>query len=146
MVRDNDQETSSSCYVHEDDVGWGDYSAYYPEKMMRHMRAKKLLGPGGALPRQDMLLGVLELDPGASYPLHSHEAPEVYYVTQGIAECRFGEEQFVARAGTAIHTEPNVPHSFKNIGQDKFAAVGFWWAPGGKPEVLSCDLVLLDRD
>ena len=135
----------SSCHVHEDDVPWGDYSAYYPEKLMRTMRAKRLMGPGGSIERSDKLLGILELDPGAIYPLHRHEAPEAYYVTQGEAECRFGEEQFIAKAGSAIYTEPNQPHSLRNVGKEKFVALGFWWAPGGKTETLECDLVLLEK-
>lgn len=95
--------------------------------------------------RSDRLLGVLELDPGAIYPPHRHATPEVYYVTQGVAECQFGDEQFIARPGTAIHTEPNVAHGFKNIGQEKFVAVGFWWAPGGDKDAVNCDLVLLEQ-
>ena len=137
MKPGKEREEGSRCYVHEDEVEWGDYSAYYPDRMMQRFRAKRLFGPRGGLPREDMLLGTVELDPGASYPLHSHDVPEVYYVTQGMAECIFGEERFVARRGTAIHTRPNVPHNFKNIGEEKFAAVAFWWAPGGRTEALA---------
>ncbi len=61
------------------------------------------MGPRGALPCDNMVVGVLELDSGASYPKHRHEAPETYYVVQGGAECQFGEERFTARPGIAIY-------------------------------------------
>ena len=69
-------DAKTPCYVHEEDVPWGDYSAYYPTDMMQRMRAKRFMGPGGVMPQGDMLLGLLELDPGASYPPHRHAAPE----------------------------------------------------------------------
>ena len=133
-----------SCHLSAEDVPWGDYSAHYPENMMRTMRAKRLIGPGGAIPHDEVVFGILELDPGASYPSHRHEAPEIYYVVQGRAECRFGDETFVARPGSMIQTAPGQSHSFHSLGDEKFVAVAFWWAPGGNRSALMCDLELLD--
>jgi len=138
--------TVDPIQVHQDDVPWGDYSQYYPDDMMRTMRAKRLIGPGGAIPHDEVLLGVLEIDPGAAYPLHRHAAPELYYVLSGRAECRFGERRFWARQGAAIHTRPGVPHSFRNPGPDAFVALGLWWAPGGDRETLRCALDLMSDD
>ena len=119
----------STCHINEADVPWGDYSSWYPDEMMRTMRAKRFMGPGGALPSDEMLIGIVEIDPGAEYPSHRHAAPEVYYVLSGRAECRFGDEIFVAEEGTVIRTRPNLVHSFRVLGDEKFKALGMWWAP-----------------
>ena len=128
------------------DVPWGDYSAHYPAEMMQTMRAKRLIGPGGAIDHDEIVFGVLEIDPGAGYPPHKHDAPEIYYVIQGRAECTFGDETFTASPGSTIRTRPGEVHDFKNIGDEKFVALGFWWAPGGDRSILECDLILCDDD
>lgn len=134
---------TDTIHIHEDDVPWGDYSAHYPGEMMHHMRAKRFMGPGAAMPHSEMLIGLIEIDPGAEYPPHRHDAPEVYYVTEGEAECAFGGETFAARKGTVIHTRPGTVHGFRNAGTEKFIALGVWWAPGGRTEVVRCDLELV---
>lgn len=132
-------------HLHEDDVEWGDYSAYYSPEMIKGVRAKRLMGPGGAMPQDDMLLGIIELDPGGHYPPHRHDAPEAYYVTEGEAECQFGDERFTATRGTVIYTQPGKVHSFRNTGKGKFVAVGFWWAPQGDIHKLLGSLELTDE-
>jgi quercetin dioxygenase-like cupin family protein len=37
-------------------------------------------------PQSDVLMGMLELAPGATYPAHRHPAPELYYVMSGTAQ------------------------------------------------------------
>ncbi len=132
-------------HVHETDVPWGDYSAHYPEEMMRSLRAKRLIGPGGAIPHDEMLMGIVEIDIGADYPAHKHDAPEAYYVLEGEAECAFDDETFNVRPGSAIHTHRNAVHSFRNTGTVKFRALGMWWAPGGDKTAMKCKLELLDE-
>ena len=134
---------TGKIHVHEDDVPWGDYSAWYPEEMLTKLRAKRFVGPDCPIPMKDTLLGLLELDPGAEYPAHRHASPELYYVTQGQAECRFGDEVFTARKGSIIHTRPNVVHAFKNTGEEPFVAIGFWWMPAKDGEELDDNLELL---
>ena len=136
--------SENPTHVHESDVPWGDYSAWYPAEMLNKVRAKRLVGGGGAIPHEETLLGLLEIDPGAEYSAHKHDAPEVYYVLEGEAECVFGDETFIVREGSAIHTRRNQVHSFRNTGTGKFRAIGMWWAPGGDTSVLKCDLVLVD--
>ncbi len=137
--------TDSPTHVRLDDVPWGDYSAWYPADQMQSMRAKRLIGPGGVIPDDDTLFGLLEIDPGGGYPAHRHAAPEVYFVLSGRAECRFGAEVFEASAGSVIRTAPNQTHSFTVLGDEPFRAVAYWYAPGGDLSVLSCDLELVDE-
>ena len=130
-------------YIHEDEVQYGDYSGIYPEEMMRTMRAKRIIHPQGAIKHDEIIFGTLEIDVGAEYPPHRHDAPELYYVLEGEAECLFGDEHFIARKGTVIQTAPSEVHSFKNIGSQKFVAVAFWWAPNGDTEKIKGKLELM---
>ena len=131
-------------HVVANDLPWTDYSDSYPAGMMQQMRAKRVIGPGGAIHDDETTFGVLELDPGAEYPAHRHPAPEVYYVIEGEAECVFGEETFRVGPGSVIRTPPGAWHSFRNIGQGRFFAVAYWWAPGGDRDVLAGGLELRD--
>ena len=133
-------------HIHEDNVPYGDYSEIYPEQMMRTMRAKRIIAPNGAIEHDEILFGTLEIDAGAEYPPHRHEAPEVYYVIEGEAECLFGGKHFLASKGSVIQTAPNEVHSFKNTGSEKFVAVAFWWAPNGDTQTLHCKLELVPND
>ena len=130
-------------HFREQDLPWGDYSAWYPDDMMQTMRAKRLIGPGGVIHSDETLFGLLEIDPGASYPAHRHPAAEVYYVIQGRAECRWGDEVFEAEPGTVIRTAPDAVHSFKVLGDEPFRAVAYWYAPAGDPDALKGDLELV---
>lgn len=42
------------------------------------MRAKRLIGQGGAIESSEVQFGIIEIDPGAKYPPHRHAAPEIY--------------------------------------------------------------------
>jgi len=106
--------------------------------------AKVLIGPDGAISNREISMAVMEIKPGQTYPLHCHDAPEVYYVLEGEAKCIWGEDEFEAGPGTAIQTKPGMPHRIEVKGKNKFRAIAFWWAPGGETEVLDCKLNLLE--
>lgn len=60
--------------------------------------------------------------PGFGPPLHRHDYRELFYVLDGVYEFtleRGGEfETIVGGAGTAIAIPPDVPHTFKNAGDE----------------------------
>lgn len=60
--------------------------------------------------------------PGFGPPLHSHAYRELFYVLDGTYEFtveRDGELQTVAGTpGTAVAVPPDVPHTFRNAGED----------------------------
>lgn len=124
-------------------------SASYPEGLRRVLRWKILIGSGGpdwqpGVPQEDVLVGVLELDAGGYYPAHSHPAPEIYFVISGTAEWTVGEETFTAGPGMAIYHSPNVLHRMLNNGSEPLRTVWFWWAPGGRKDVLQVGAKLLE--
>ncbi len=135
---------TSKHSVHETNVEWKDYSGHYPKFVLDIGGAKVLIGPDGAIKNQEISMAVMEIHPGRIYPLHNHDAPEVYFVLEGEAKCTWGEDEFNVVPGTAIQTIPGTPHRIEVIGDQKFRAVAFWWAPGGKTEVLDCKLNLLE--
>jgi len=130
--------------VHESDVNYKDYSDHYPKSVLNMGGAKVLIGPDGAIPNHEISMAVMEINPGRIYPLHNHDAPEVYYVLEGKAKCTWGEDEFEVCPGTAIQTKPGTPHRIEVIGNHKFRAIAFWWSPGGKTEILDCKLNLLE--
>ena len=108
-----------TTHVELRDVKWSG-SAHYPEALRRVYHYKALIGGSwpGVIPHSDVLMGVLELAPGAIYPGHQHPAPEIYYVVSGTAEWSVGDEAFVAEAGTAIYHAPGMLHRMINTGDD----------------------------
>ncbi len=131
--------------VHETEAKWKDHGADYPWAPLEHGRAKYLIGPDGVIEHPEVSLAVLELDPESVYPSHSHDSPEIYFVTEGEAECTWDGECFTVRAGSAINTPRGMAHRLKNIGAGKFRAIEFWWAPGGDREILDCELRLHEQ-
>ena len=118
-------------------------SPHYPEDLQRVMRWKMLIG-GEAIPEPDVRFGVLEIAPHAIYPGHEHPSPELYYVISGRAQWTVGEQTFTADAGTAVYTPPNTLHRMVNLGDEVLRTIWFWWAPGGKRDVLESDSRLVE--
>jgi quercetin dioxygenase-like cupin family protein len=121
-------------------------SEQYPEALRRVYRYKALIGGKrpGVVPQADVLMGVLELAPGAIYPAHKHPAPELYYVMRGRARWTVGEETFVAEPGTAIYHPPNTLHRMVNLGDEVLETVYMWWAPEGNRDVIRVPSELLE--
>ena len=120
----------------------------YPEWFRKTYRYRELVGSisswqdGKAaewkgIPHREIRMGVLNFDRGAIYPAHYHPAPELYYVIRGTAKWTVGDQSFVARPGTAIHTPPNAHHRLENVGDETLEALYIWWAPGGDAAVLN---------
>lgn len=138
-------DSKDPIHFRSDDAPWSDYSAWYPDEMMRSMRAKRLIGPGGGIESDKTLFGLLEIDPGGYYPPHRHPAAEVYFVLSGRAECRWGDEIFTAEPGSVIRTQPNMVHSFRNVGDEAFRAVAYWYSENGDNAELGAGLELVEE-
>ncbi len=141
---ENNSETPRS-HVHVRDMNWT-ASPQYPEALRRVYRYKALIGGGwlGVIPQKDILMGVLELAPGAIYSAHAHPAPELYYVMSGRARWTVNDETFDAEPGTAIYHAPNALHRIINTGDETLRVCWMWWAPNGDREVLHIGSKLLE--
>lgn len=89
-------------------------------------------------------MGVLDLEVGGYYPLHSHPAPEIYFILSGTAEWTVGHETFMAEPEMAIYHASNIPHRIVNRSNEPLKTVWFWWAPNGNREVLQERIELLE--
>jgi len=137
MAIENNMEVPQ-VHVNVKDVEWT-ASPQYPEELRRVYRYKALIGGSwpGVIPQQDILMGILELAPGAIYSAHAHPAPELYYVMSGTARWTVNEDTFDAEPGTAIYHAPDALHRMINTGDEPLRVCWVWWAPGGNREVLS---------
>jgi len=145
MATNKENTGASRSHAHVSDVQWT-ASPQYPEELRRVYRYKPLIGGRwqGVIPQEDILMGVLELAPGAIYAAHAHPAPEIYYVMSGTARWTVGDETFDAEPGTAIYHAPNALHRMINSGDETLRVCWMWWAPDGNREVLNIGSRLLE--
>ena len=132
-------------HVNVKDVEWT-ASPQYPEELRRVYRYKALIGGDWprVIPQQDIIMGILELAPGAIYSAHAHPAPELYYVMSGSARWTVNEDTFDAEPGTAIYHAPDALHRMINTGDEPLRVCWMWWAPDGNREVLNIGSRLLE--
>ncbi|MEM0453062.1 MAG: cupin domain-containing protein [Sulfolobales archaeon] len=72
---------------------------------------------------EKLMLIMVELDPGASVPWHSHPQEQVSFVLKGRAEVRTSEGLYVFQEGTSYNFKPNEPHETHNPGPDKLVVI-----------------------
>ena len=108
------------------------------------MQVKSLIGRRGGIHDQDISVSAFQLDPGTDYGAHAHPHPEVYIILSGTAECRWGEETFIAEPGTVTHCPPNVSHTMRVTSSEPLRAIIVGWAPDGNRRVWDGISTLLD--
>ncbi len=73
----------------------------------------------------DMSLGVYQLLVGDTDIQSPHTEDEVYYVVEGKAKIKVGDEEREVRSGSVIYVAKNMPHRFHSIEQDLILLVFF---------------------
>lgn len=68
---------------------------------------------------ENLYIGTLELEAGATYPIHEHAGVEVYLVVDGEADWYVNEEKKHVKAGTVIRHRPNSVHSITNTHKNR---------------------------
>ena len=128
----------SKYIFHEDE--WKQYEDGYTTATMLGIHGEKYgqikhrmldSGPGG-MPGSSTYgsyLGVNTFGPGGIYESHAHETPMFYYVLEGRALMRVGDEEKIVSKGAWVYTPPQVEHYTENIGETDFAYIIF----GGEP-------------
>jgi quercetin dioxygenase-like cupin family protein len=77
-------------------------------------------------------IGIQTSQPGYVAPMHSHPYLEVLHVLEGVAEAWMegGEERKVTlQKGDTIALPPNVPHSFRVVGNQPLRTLGTHASP-----------------
>ena len=70
-------------------------------------------------PQSHITLGIAELNPGKSNPLHIHDnCEEVVYILSGSCEQRVGDRTVLMKAGDTLHIPAGVPHTARALGKE----------------------------
>jgi mannose-6-phosphate isomerase-like protein (cupin superfamily) len=89
----------------------------------------EVIGKWGPFISDRVRAGIGVWGPRIDYPLHRHQAEEVYVVLAGSAEFRLGDAPpAVARAGEAVHVTPQLTHGFRTL--EEPLAVFYIWQAG----------------
>lgn len=73
-----------------------------------------------------MFCDVYCFEPGQEQSAHSHAGSDkIYYVIEGTADVRIGDETRRLEAGEAAHAPPEVPHGVVNPGPGRLAVLVF---------------------
>jgi len=75
-------------------------------------------------PQSNITLGIAELEPGKSNPLHVHDnCEEVICILSGSCEQRVGQRTVVMKAGDTLHIPAGVPHTARALGQQPMRSI-----------------------
>jgi quercetin dioxygenase-like cupin family protein len=65
----------------------------------------------------ELSMGIYQLPQGGTDPQSPHTEDEVYFVTEGKAKIRVGDEDRDVQAGSAVYVPRSVEHRFHSIEQ-----------------------------
>ena len=103
--------------------------AQHPESKSNRVMRADLTG----VPGKEVIMTLIELQPGAGFPAHRHYGDEFVFVIDG-AYARFaGDQQSVATAQTAFHIERERVHGGKASGTTPTKLLTVHIVDKGKP-------------
>ncbi len=89
-----------------------------PMERMPGVRDWKVIYPETGFPTKTLVMGIVEIAPGAHTPLHRHNCEEVYYVLQGRGYIESEGQCYEFEAGDAIYNRENTAHRVFNTGTE----------------------------
>jgi quercetin dioxygenase-like cupin family protein len=88
-------------------------------------------------PGREMIQVRVDLDPGVTFPLHSHPGEEIIYVLEGEWEYQVeGKGAMRLKAGEVLFIPAGVKHGAKNVGSRKGSELATYIVEKGKPLVV----------
>ena len=91
-----------------------------------------------SIPGREVIQVRVDLDPGVTFPQHSHPGEEVIYVLEGVWEYQVeGKGAMRLRAGEVLFIPAGVKHGAKNVGSGKGSELATYIVEKGKPLVLA---------
>jgi quercetin dioxygenase-like cupin family protein len=79
----------------------------------------------------------VDLDPGVTFPMHSHPGEEIIYVLEGAWEYEVeGRGAMTLKAGDVLFIPAGVNHGAKNVGSGKGSELATYIVEKGKPLVV----------
>ena len=89
-----------------------------------------------SVPGREVIQVRVDLDPGVTFPQHSHPGEEIIYVLEGVWEYQVdGKGAIRLKAGEVLFIPAGVKHGAKNIGTGKGSELATYIVEKGKPLV-----------
>ena len=90
-----------------------------------------------SVPVREVIQVRVDLDPGVTFPQHSHPGEEVIYVLEGVWEYQVeGKGAMRIKAGEVLFIPAGVKHGAKNVGSGKGSELATYIVEKGKPLVV----------
>ena len=90
-----------------------------------------------SVPGREVIQVRVDLDPGVTFPQHSHPGEEVIYVLEGVWEYQVeGKGAMRLKAGEVLFIPAGVKHGAKNVGSGKGSELATYIVEKGKPLVV----------
>lgn len=88
-------------------------------------------------PGREVIQVRVDLEPGVTFPLHSHPGEEIIYVLEGVWEYQVeGKGTMRLKAGDVLFIPAGVNHGAKNVGTGKGSELATYIVEKGKPLVV----------
>jgi len=90
-----------------------------------------------SVPGREVIQVRVDLDPGVTFPQHSHPGEEIIYVLEGVWEYQVdGKGAMRLKAGEVLFIPAGVKHGAKNVGRGKGSELATYIVEKGKPLVV----------
>jgi quercetin dioxygenase-like cupin family protein len=84
-------------------------------------------------PGREVIQVRVDLEPGVSFPGHTHPGEEIIYVIEGTWEYVIGGKEVTARPGDVLFVPAGTVHSAKNAGTGNAAELATYIVAKGQP-------------
>jgi quercetin dioxygenase-like cupin family protein len=88
-----------------------------------------------SIPGWEALQARVDIEPGASFPAHSHPGEEIIYVLEGTFEYGVAGKPVRVSAGEVLFIPAGVSHSARNVGEGTASELATYVVEKGKPLV-----------
>ena len=90
-----------------------------------------------SVPGRELIQVRVDLDPGVTFPAHSHPGEEVAYVLEGVWEYTIeGQAPVILKAGETLFLPAGTVHSAKIVGSEGGSELATYVVEKGKPLVV----------
>lgn len=90
-----------------------------------------------SVPGREVIQVRVDLDPGVTFPMHSHPGEEIIYVLEGTWEYQVeGKKPVTLKAGEVLFIPAGARHAAKNVGSGRGSELATYIVEKGKPLVV----------
>ena len=90
-----------------------------------------------SVPGREVIQVRVDLDPGVTFPMHSHPGEEIIYVLEGVWEYQVeGKGAMTLKAGDVLFIPADTNHGAKNVGTGTGSELATYIVEKGKPLVV----------